>query len=177
VDVQVGAHETRPRTSRPCRKGIGHVAHYCEGCLVELLSLPQGVRRSRSMSSTSLGAAAPGRDQARLPMDRRQPLLLNEGEQRADAAFSSRGVALNRKVRLASALNINRSGLSRDDFSDALRAEFDSLVTKEPMGSPEFAVEESSRPTPQSRCPPYAASRRPRPLYGYAPRRLGSTAW
>lgn len=78
-------------------------------------------------------------------MDRRQPLLLNEGERRADAALrealASRGAALNRKVRLASALNIDRSGLSRDDFGYALRAEFDFLVTKGPMGSPEFAVE------------------------------------
>lgn len=78
-------------------------------------------------------------------MDRRRPILLNEGEKRADAALrealSSRGAAVDRKVRLASVLDIDRSGLSRDQFSYALRAEFDFLVTKGPMGSPEFAVE------------------------------------
>ena len=78
-------------------------------------------------------------------MDRRQPLLLSEGERRADAvlreALEQHGLALDRKVRLASVLQIEKSGLSDDDFSYALRAELDFLVTKGPAGSPEFAVE------------------------------------
>jgi uncharacterized protein DUF2726 len=78
-------------------------------------------------------------------MDRRIPLLLNGGEQKADAALrealSAHGLVLDRKVRLASVLQIDGSGISSEDFSYALRAELDFVVGKGPNRSPEFAVE------------------------------------
>lgn len=78
-------------------------------------------------------------------MDRRIPLLLNGGEQKADAALrealSAHGLTLDRKVRLASVLRIDGSGISREDFGYALRAELDFVVSKGPSRSPELAVE------------------------------------
>jgi hypothetical protein len=78
-------------------------------------------------------------------MDRRVPLLLNGGEQKADAALrealSAHELSLDRKVRLASVLQIAGSGISWDDFGYALRAELDFVVSKGPSRRPEFAVE------------------------------------
>jgi hypothetical protein len=78
-------------------------------------------------------------------MSERQPLLLNEGERRADLALREalerRELHLDRKVRVASALKINHSGISDAEFRYALRAEFDFVVSKGPSRLPEFVVE------------------------------------
>jgi hypothetical protein len=73
------------------------------------------------------------------------PLLLNGGEravhQVLEDALRSRQLHLDTKVRLASILPINNSGIDSDDFTYALRAEFDFVVSKGPRRKPEFAVE------------------------------------
>jgi len=78
-------------------------------------------------------------------MDRRRPLLSNGGELRVDAALSEalsgHGAKLDRKVRVASALDINGSSLSDEDFAYALKAEFDFVVSSGTERMPHFAVE------------------------------------
>lgn len=78
-------------------------------------------------------------------MDRRRPLLVNEGEFRTDEvlreAAADLGYGIHTKVRMADALDIDRSGLSNDAYSYALRAHFDWVVTDLGTTTPEFAVE------------------------------------
>jgi hypothetical protein len=78
-------------------------------------------------------------------MDRRRPLLLNQWEIRTDAALAEAadrcGLRVCAKVRLASALKIDRSGLSGDQFRYALQAEFDFVIADGADSLPQFAVE------------------------------------
>lgn len=78
-------------------------------------------------------------------MDRRQPLLVNEGEFRTDEALREAaaevGYGVHTKVRIADALAIDRSGLSGEAYGYALRAHFDWVVTDLETTKPEFAVE------------------------------------
>jgi hypothetical protein len=78
-------------------------------------------------------------------MDRRRPLLVNEGEFRTDAALREAAAALgygvHAKVRVADALRIDGSGISDDEYGYALRAHFDWLVTDVETTKAEFAVE------------------------------------
>jgi hypothetical protein len=78
-------------------------------------------------------------------MDRRRPLLVNQGEFATDEALREAGAALgygvHAKVRVADALSIDRSGLSDEEYSCALRSHFDWLVTDLATTVPEFAVE------------------------------------
>jgi hypothetical protein len=78
-------------------------------------------------------------------IDRRRPLLINEGEMRTDAALREAakdlGFGVHTKVRVADALAIDRSGLSSEAYSYALRSHFDWVVTDEATTQPEFAVE------------------------------------
>lgn len=80
-----------------------------------------------------------------MTVDRRRPLLVNEGEFRTDEALREAAAALgygvHTKVRMADALAIDRSGLSNEQFSYALRAHFDWIVTDLETTKPEFAVE------------------------------------
>jgi hypothetical protein len=74
-----------------------------------------------------------------------RPLLLNGGEMRVHRALrealDSHSLHLDAKVRAASILPIDGSGISDDDFSYALRSEFDFGVSKGPNRTPEFVVE------------------------------------
>lgn len=74
-----------------------------------------------------------------------KPLLLNGGERAADhalrEALDSHGLQLNVKVRTASILPIDNSGIDDEDFGFALRAEFDFVVSKGETRLPEFVVE------------------------------------
>ncbi len=78
-------------------------------------------------------------------MDRRRPLLVNEGEFRTDEALRDAaamlGYGVHTKVRVADALAIDRSGLSAEAYGYALRAHFDWVVTDLETTRPEFAVE------------------------------------
>lgn len=78
-------------------------------------------------------------------MDRRRRLLVNEGELRTDAALREAaeavGLWVHAKVRLADALAIDRSGLSAEAYTYALRSHFDWLVTDTETTRAEFAVE------------------------------------
>lgn len=78
-------------------------------------------------------------------MDRRQPLLVNEGEFRTDGALREAaaevGYGVHTKVRIADALTIDRSGLTAEAYGYALRAHFDWVVTDLETTKPEFAVE------------------------------------
>jgi hypothetical protein len=78
-------------------------------------------------------------------MDRRRPLLLNQWEVRTDAALAEAadrcGLRVCAKVRLASALNLDRSGLSDEQFSYGLQAEFDFVIADGSDALPQFAVE------------------------------------
>ena len=78
-------------------------------------------------------------------MDRRRPLLVNEGEFRTDQALreaaATVGYGVHTKVRVADALSIDRSGLSAEAYSYALRSHFDWVVTDVETTKPEFAVE------------------------------------
>jgi hypothetical protein len=78
-------------------------------------------------------------------VDRRRPLLVNEGEFRTDEALreaaAAVGYGVHTKVRVADALAIDRSGLSDEAYSYALRSHFDWVVTDLETTRPEFAVE------------------------------------
>lgn len=78
-------------------------------------------------------------------MDRRRPLLLNQWEERTDAALAEAaeraGVHICAKVRLASALQLDRSGLTNDEFRYGLAAEFDFVVVDGSDALPQFAIE------------------------------------
>lgn len=78
-------------------------------------------------------------------MDRKRPLLLNEGETRADRALkeavATHGLTIDRKVKLSSVLEIARSGLKYEDFNYATRAELDFVVSAGRERFPQFAVE------------------------------------
>ncbi len=78
-------------------------------------------------------------------MDRRRPLLVNEGEVRTDGALRDAAAALgygvHAKVRVADALSIDRSGLTDEQYGYALRSHFDWLVTDTATVRAEFAVE------------------------------------
>jgi hypothetical protein len=80
-----------------------------------------------------------------LPMDRRRPLLLNLWEVRTDAALTVAadrcGVRVCAKVRLASALSLDRPGLSDEEFAYGLRAEFDFVIADGSNALTQFAVE------------------------------------
>jgi hypothetical protein len=75
----------------------------------------------------------------------RKNLLFNEWEQRTDDALAEAadrcGVRVLLKVRVASALPIDRSGLTDEQFGYALRSEFDFVIADGDSGTPQFAVE------------------------------------
>lgn len=77
--------------------------------------------------------------------DRRRPLLLNRWERLTDVALNEAaercGVRIAPKVRVASALTLEGSGLTREQFSYALKAEFDFVVADGDDEMPQFAVE------------------------------------
>jgi hypothetical protein len=78
-------------------------------------------------------------------MDRRRRLLLNPGETATDQALSQiaekHGVRVFPKARVASVLDIDHSGLSNQEYTYALKAEFDFVVTDREDSLPIFAVE------------------------------------
>lgn len=78
-------------------------------------------------------------------MDRRRRLLLNAGEVATDKALSEAaersGLFVLAKVRVASALEIDRSGLTDREFSYALKSEFDFVIADGDERLPQFAVE------------------------------------
>lgn len=75
----------------------------------------------------------------------RKNLLFNEWEQKTDAALAEAaercGARVLLKVRVASALPIDGSGLTNEQFGYALRSEFDFVVADGDNGTPQFAVE------------------------------------
>ena len=78
-------------------------------------------------------------------MDRRRRLLLNDGEIATDRALSEgaerSGLFVLAKVRVASALEIDKSGLTEQEFSYALKSEFDFVIADGEGRLPQFAVE------------------------------------
>jgi hypothetical protein len=72
-------------------------------------------------------------------------MLVNLGEVETDAvlreAVGELGARVFAKPRLADVLNIDRSGLSKDEFSYALKAHLDFVIASESDGTPHFAVE------------------------------------
>jgi hypothetical protein len=74
-----------------------------------------------------------------------KPLLLNGGEVAVHTALEdalrTHGLHLDTKVRVGSMLPIDGSGIDKEDFSYALRAEFDFVVSKGSTRKPEFVVE------------------------------------
>lgn len=78
-------------------------------------------------------------------MDRRKSLLVNLGEVETDAVLrevaEKLGVRVFAKPRLADVLNIDRSGLTNDEYRYALSAHLDFVVADEEGGRPHFAVE------------------------------------
>ncbi len=76
---------------------------------------------------------------------RLRPLLVNAGEVRTDAARREAAAALGDrvrpKVRVADVLDIERSGLSNEAYSYALRSHFDWVVYDAETNLAEFAVE------------------------------------
>jgi hypothetical protein len=78
-------------------------------------------------------------------MDRRRPLLLNAGEIATDEALAEAAhrseLTVLAKVRVASALDIDRSGLTDEEYGYALRSEFDFVVADGEQRLPQFAVE------------------------------------
>jgi hypothetical protein len=74
-----------------------------------------------------------------------RPLLLNGGEQEVDrelrASLDAHDLNLDVKTRVASILPIDDSGIDRADYSYALRAEFDFVISKGHQRKPEFVVE------------------------------------
>jgi hypothetical protein len=75
----------------------------------------------------------------------RKNLLFNEWEQQTDTALQEAaercGVRVSLKVRVASALPVDNSGLTRKQFTYALRSEFDFVIADGASGTPQFAVE------------------------------------
>ena len=78
-------------------------------------------------------------------MDRRRPLLVNDGEFRTDEALreacAALGYRLMPKVRMADSLLIDKSGLTNEEFTYALKAHYDWLVVNDETSRPEFAIE------------------------------------
>lgn len=79
-------------------------------------------------------------------MDRRKPLLVNDFELATlkilEQTAIVHGVDLYPKVRVADAIEIYRSGLSEQEYSYALKAHFDFLLTQgDQYKTPAFAVE------------------------------------
>jgi Protein of unknown function (DUF2726) len=78
-------------------------------------------------------------------MDRRRSLLLNAYEVATDAALEEAarrsGLRVLPKVRVASALEIDKSGLSKEEYSYALKSEFDFVIADGEHSVPQFAVE------------------------------------
>jgi hypothetical protein len=66
-------------------------------------------------------------------MDRRRPLLVNDGEFKTDKALheaaEALGYGVHTKVRVADALAIDHSGLHDEQYGYALRSHFDWVVT------------------------------------------------
>jgi hypothetical protein len=78
-------------------------------------------------------------------MDRRRPLLVNPHEIATDAALEEaaerHALHVHPKVRVASALNIDKSGLANEEYTYALKSEFDFVVADGHNRMPHFAVE------------------------------------
>jgi len=78
-------------------------------------------------------------------MDRRKRLFLNAGESATDDALAAiadkNDVRIFPKVRVASILDINGSGLSNEEYTYALKSEFDFVVASRGNQMPLFAVE------------------------------------
>jgi len=74
-----------------------------------------------------------------------KPLLLNGGERKVDRelrdTLNARDLQLDVKVRAASILPIDNSGIDARDYAYALQAEFDFVLSKGPARNPEFVVE------------------------------------
>lgn len=75
--------------------------------------------------------------------DRRKKILVNDFEEETDAklaeAAAKYGARVYPKLRIADVFDIDRSGLSKDEFSYALKAHFDFTVVRD--GRAVFAVE------------------------------------
>jgi hypothetical protein len=91
---------------------------------------------------------------SKVAMDRRRRLLINAGETATDAALAEcakeHGIRVFPKARGASALNIDGSGISDQEYSYALRAEFDVVVANAADGLPLFASSLTSQHTCQT---------------------------
>src|SRR4051812_45517758 len=78
-------------------------------------------------------------------MDRRKPMLVNLGEVETDAALRDAvdelGARVFAKPRLADVLNIDRSGISDEEYTYALKAHLDFVIASETDGTPHFAIE------------------------------------
>jgi hypothetical protein len=78
-------------------------------------------------------------------MDRRKPLLVNIGEAETDAALHDIAHELGRRVfvkpRLADAVDVNKSGLSNEEYGYALKAHLDFVIARASDGRPDFSVE------------------------------------
>jgi very-short-patch-repair endonuclease len=90
-------------------------------------------------------------------VDRRRRILVNNAEALTDAALreaaTDLGFRIDAKVRLADAVDIDRSGLSDDAYRYALRAHLDWVVSDLDTTRAEFAVEfdGASHDTPDAR--------------------------
>lgn len=79
------------------------------------------------------------------PFDRRRRILVNRSEALTDAALrdaaSGLGLRVDAKVRIADAVDIERSGLSAEAYRYALRAHLDWVVSNGATTQAEFGVE------------------------------------
>ena len=66
-------------------------------------------------------------------MDRRKHILVNSYEVSTEAALreiaEKHHVRVHSKIRVADALNVERSGISNEEYSYAFRAHFDFVIT------------------------------------------------
>ena len=80
-----------------------------------------------------------------MPIDRRRRILVNDAEALTDAALreaaAGLGLRVDAKIRLADAVDIDRSGLSDEAFRYALRAHLDWVVSGLATTRTEFGVE------------------------------------
>lgn len=78
-------------------------------------------------------------------MDRRRSLLVNIGEAETDAVLRETADKLGSRVfvkpRLADVVDIDRSGLSNEEYAYALKAHLDFVLAGAPNGQAFFAVE------------------------------------
>lgn len=137
----------RRNASGMSEAATGGLTRIARGCLGRMSStaggsesVPRAGRSSRSRSTGARGAIS----YASL-MDRRRPLLVNPEEIATDAALEEAaercGLHVHPKIRVASALDIRNSGLSDEEYSYALKSEFDFVIADGRDRMPHFAVE------------------------------------